>query len=242
MHRCAAATLAIIVLAAGSTSFARGDDRLGTWPADCGFRAVSVVHDNPSELDAACSALVDVIGYFRRQGFELEPRISLHIADRAIGAPTEHASAHGYFDPVRGVIVVYRTSDVRPWDLPWSLEMMASFLRHELAHMAVWEIHKVGTVRLRREWHEFVAYAVQLDRLGARVLRDILTKHADIQAFNRLTQVNELSYGMNPEAFAVAAYKTYVARSGPALIRQLLVGELLPPEPAYPFPVVPGRQ
>jgi hypothetical protein len=97
----------------------------------------------------------------------------------------------------------------------------------------VWRASKEPR-RLPREWHEFVAYAIQLDLMDPNVLDRVLASRADVQPFDKLLAVNEFTYGMDPEAFAVAAYKTYRARGGAQLVQQLLTGKVVPTTVSHP--------
>lgn len=54
--------------------------------------------------------------------------------------------------------------------------------------------------------HEFIAYAIQSDLMDAQLLKELLAKYAETPAVEHLEQINEFTYGMNPEGFAVAAY------------------------------------
>ncbi|TAJ81806.1 DUF6639 family protein [Reyranella sp.] len=190
----------------------------------CGYKAVVVIYRGTAELAAACDALNEVTAYFRAIGFEAAPVVSVEFADR----PADDTGAHGYFDRPGARVVVYRAGAVRPWSLSWNLAVAASFLRHELVHAMVWRVGKEPN-RLPREWHEFIAYAIQLDLMDPNILERVLASQADVQPFDELIAVNEFTYGMGPEAFAVAAYKTYRARGGAQLVRQLLAGKLVPP-------------
>jgi hypothetical protein len=211
-----------VALGGAETSIAQSnhDERLSS----CGYKDVVVIYSNTAELVAACDALNDVATFFRAIGFEVAPAVSLEFADR----PADYTAPHGYFDTARAKVVVYRSAAVAPWGLSWNLALAASFLRHELVHVMVWRASKEPR-RLPREWHEFIAYAVQFDLMDAKLLDSILASRADVQAFAGLLAVNEFTYGMGPEAFAVAAYKTYLARGGAQLVQQLLTGEVVPP-------------
>ena len=202
-------------------------------------REVAVVYENPSELDAACRAVNEVAGYFRSIGFDAPSKALLRFADRAGDDYTGHATAHGYFDPQRSHIVIYRLSDTKPWRQPWSPKLLDSFTRHEIVHLVIWEVLQGDLKRLRREWHEFIAYAIQLDLMDAELRQEVLTAHADVVPAKDLTQINEFSYGMNPEGFAVLAYKTYLDRGAAVFVRQLLNAEIKPAPFSYPFAVLP---
>jgi len=235
------AVLALLVLGAGTLGAPVSQGIAAAQRGDCGHPTVDVVFDDPAELDMACRALTDITAYFRGMGFEVAPRVSLRFADRPADRSADEASRHGYFDRGRSQIVAYRTSDVSPWGLPWTPQLAGSFLRHELAHMAVWEAIDRDRSRLRREWHEFIAYAVQLDLMEPQLREKILAVQAQVRPFANLAGVNEFTSRMDPDVFAVAAYRTYLARGSAKFVASLLRGEVVPPPFSYPFPVLPSE-
>jgi hypothetical protein len=208
---------------------------------DCGYPKIKVIYDDPAELEAACSALADVVAYFQRISFAITPMVWLRFVDHAADRSSAQISTHGYFDALNSQITVYRSADVRPWGLAWSVKLAASFLRHELAHMAVWQILDQNHVRLGREWQEFIAYAIQFDLMDGELRDELLAKHTQTGPVEHLSEINGFTYGMNPELFAVMAYKTYVAKGAGKFIGQLLRAEVAPPAQSYPFPYSPDE-
>ena len=208
-------------------------------PANCGHENVEVVYTQKADLAAACNVLAGTLGYFQRMGFEVEPRFSLTFVDPGQGKSVEGVISYGYVDLRSSIIVVYSSSYREPWGLLWSRKVASSFLQHELVHIAVWQILGPEAERLPREWHEFIAYAVQLDLMDPEILKDVLAHFSDVHAFDELSEVNEFTYGMNPEVFAVAAYLTYRKRGAQNFVRRLLRAEIVPPQMVFPFPVLP---
>jgi hypothetical protein len=94
---------------------------------------------------------------------------------------------------------------------------------------------------LRREWHEFLAYAIQFEMMEPALRDKALDGFHEVRAFSHLGEINEFTYGMNPEAFAVAAYKTYLDRGGSVFVGAVLRDEIKLPAPSYPFPVLPDE-
>ena len=210
-------------------------------PPDCGHQGVRVTYTQEADLAAACRGLRDVLAYFRGIGFEFEPRFALTFAHPE-KEPIEGVVGYGYADLRSSVIVLNSSSSRQPWGLPWNRQVAGSFLRHELAHIAVWQIlGRREAERLRHEWHEFIAYAIQLHLMQPELLRKVLVNFQDVHAFTALSEVNEFIYGMNPDVFAVAAYLTYRERGAEDFVRRLLRGEITPPAPSFPFPVVPEQ-
>lgn len=226
--------LSFIVAAAVAPAWSADGDE-----GECGHKSVSVEFMDRADLALACDALADVLGYFHGMGFNFQPRFTVSFAEPAKGRSVEGVVAYGYTDLRSSVVVVHTWSYRAPWGLPWSRAMIGSFLRHEIAHIAVWQILGPNARRMRHEWHEFVAYAIQLDRMDGPLLRTLLANDPDARAFADLSEVNEFIYGMNPDVFAIMAYLTYREKGGQEFVRRLLRGEIVPPAPSFPFPVLP---
>jgi hypothetical protein len=232
------AAIGVVLVLATPWVFA-GHDAAAEQRGNCATHGITVLYEGASELNAACKALSDVVGYFGQIGFQVPAKFSVHFADRGGDGSKGHSPAHGLFDPLRSQIVIYRASEAKPWGQAWSPLLAGSFLRHEIGHTAIWEAVKANPKQLRPEWHEFIAYAVQLDLMDAGLRQQVLAAHADASPVKDLSEINEFSYGMNPEAFAVVAYKTYLERGAAAFVRQVLKSEIMPPPMSYPFAVLP---
>lgn len=207
----------------------------------CAQPGVRVVYDDPAELEMVCGTLADIVDYFRDISFEIAPFVLVSFENRPTDRRSDQVPVHGFFDAPRSRIVVYRSSDARPWGLEWSSGLARSFLHHELAHLAVWEITDASDIRFRPEWQEFFAYAVQFDLMSPDLREEILAMHTDVPPFDDLIQVNEFTSRMNPELFAVAVYETYLSRSGAQFLEEILRAEVELPQFVYPFPVLPGQ-
>lgn len=214
----------------------------GDQPTNCGRKGVEVVFSQRADLTAACHALDDTLAYFQRLGFDLEPNFSLTFVDPTQGKSIEGVTSYGYLDLHSSIIVVYTFSYRQPWGLTWSRQVASSFLEHELVHIAIWQILGHDAGRLPREWHEFIAYAVQLDLMDAKLRKQLFGHFPDVHAFHELSEVNEFTYGIDPEVFAVAAYLTYRERGAGSFVRGLLRAEIIPPPIFFPFPVLPKQE
>lgn len=214
----------------------RAEDR-----SECDYPHFAILHDTPAELDTACRAVADIIIFFEVLGFTLTPMGTLSFAERPTDEEFITAPTHGHFDARRSQIVAFRTSDARPWGQQWSTSLAGSFLRHELVHMAVWQIGAREGTFFRPERHEFIAYAIQLDLMDPDLREVILATHPRLKPFDDLLQINEFTSRMDPELFALAAYSTYRDRGGERFVRELLRAEIVPPEFIYPFPTLPGQ-
>ena len=130
----------------------------------------------PWEAADVCRALSDVLGYFRAMGFQLEPAGSVTFLRRGDPATSGTTHVHGYFDRRQSAVVLFREPGTEPWGLTWSDEVAASFARHELVHIALWQTLRDAPTRLRREWHQFIAYAVQIALMSPRLRDQVLAQ------------------------------------------------------------------
>ena len=240
MCRWSPATL-VFLIAFVVTESAWGGAALGT-VSPCADRRVEVLDGTASEAEQICRALAEVINYFVAMRFRVDPSISVIVRSRpARGDGAAGTRAHGYFDATGSRIVVVRSREAAPWGVEWGPRMATSFLHHEFAHMAIRRILQTDHARLRLEWHEFIAYAVQFELMDRTLRERGLAEHPDAEAFADLMSVNEFTSRMDPERFAISAYRTYLARGGAGFVEKLLRFEVVPPPMSYPFPGLPGQ-
>ena len=229
------ARVALAVLLAALGAACAGTDE----PANCGHKGVRVHYTSGTDLAAACEALRDTLRYFENIGFAIDPRLSLTFAARGERESADGTPTYAHVDARSSTIVVYAKEYREPWGLAWNSKLAGSLVRHEMAHVAIWQILGPEAGRLPREWHEFIAYAVQLDLMEEALLKEVLAAVPDVRAFDALSEVNEFTYGMDPEVFAVAAYLTYRQRGAEQFVRQLLRGDIVPPSLGVSVPVLP---
>ena len=191
-------------------------------PPDCGLAGVNLAYTEARDYASACEAIRETREYFRRIGISTQFKLSVRFAARgeALGGLSE--SSYAYADRATSRIVVFLSPDARPWGLLWTEALEHSFLRHELVHVAVWHFLGERAKILPREWDEFIAYAVQLELMHPGLRDQVLAKFASVRAFDGAAEVNEFLYGMDPEAFAVAAYRTYRKGGGSKFVLELL--------------------
>ena len=235
--------LVISLLAAGLLQGSPAAVARARTNSTCGHRAFKVSHFQKAELVMSCRALAEVIAYFQSIGFKFEPRGSLTFRQNVIDVSGRIpvGGTRGFYDERASKIVIFRSAKSRPWGLRWNSELAASFLRHELVHMAVRLILGDDYTRLRPEWHEFIAYSVQFELMSPALRESVLSKHSDIMEFASLEGINEFTSRMDPTIFSIASYKTYLNNGSEQLVRRLLQFDLRPPPMSYPFVVLPGQ-
>lgn len=203
--------------------------------AECGHDGVQITA--PVERhDAICGALDDVLGYFRGIGFAFDPQVSIEMAETvtitlvdADGASVER-TVMGVFEPSLGTIRVTDpgadpTRMRAPWGIAWNEDLALSVLRHELTHMAVHAVLGPEACKLGCAWHEFIAYAVQFDLMPPGLRDEVERSHPGPEGFERLTEVNPFSLFIDPDQFAVKAWRSATSLGGGPFIARLLRGE-----------------
>lgn len=207
----------------------------------CQYSQVVILDATSAESAEACRALADVVGYFQKLQFSFEPTFSIRFRSSMPADNHEGRRTHGFFDSNAGTVVLFRSPNVTPWGLVWSRNLANSFLRHEMVHASLWHLLKEDFKKIRPEWHEFIAYAIQLDLMNTELRQQILANNVDIGPFSNLANVNEFTHGMAPDDFAISSYRTYLSRGSGTFINRLLTFQIKPPPMAYPFVVLPGE-
>lgn len=203
----------------------------------CGRRDVSVTWANSRQIDEVCTAIDEVQAFFAAVGFKVDPQVTIEFA-KDIGGGADHRHTHGNYNPMTRKIMLYEREQARPWGEEWTL-VATTFLRHEVIHAAVVQLLASRKPDLPREWHEFIAYAVQFELMEPAVRERILTRYASVVPVSALTEINRFTYGLaDPDTFAVLAYRSYLAFGGSDLIRRVLAFEFVPMpiEMMMPFP------
>lgn len=178
-----------------------------------------------------------MLNYFDSVGFEIDVQVTVAFKGD-IEAEGGHKHAHGSYEPGARAIKLYSREQARPWGEPWQ-NVRGSFIRHEVAHAAVVQILATRTMDLPREWHEFIAYAVQFELMEPAVRGRILERYSDVVPVPVLTQINPFTHGLaDPDTFAVLVFKSYRKFGGRDLVRRLLTGDFAPMslDRMMPFP------
>lgn len=185
--------------------------------ADCGREHVTVI-GGPDEQDRACAAFSDVSNYFAHAGFQIQFDLTVRFVPQIEVSDSSHVNREpvsGYYRANNHEIRTLHadapwTSKRRPWHLPWNQEIGFSILEHEVVHAAIAQIMGDNYSRLPHAWHEALAYAVQISLMRPELRAKVLANFPTVQAFSSTLEINDVVYAFDPEAFAVAAYKTYV--------------------------------
>ena len=102
----------------------------------------------------------------------------------------------------------------KPWGLAWDADMSRSILQHEIIHATMAQLMGANYGKLPHAWHEALAYAVQIDLMPPDLRARVLAQYPLEEGFASTLQINDLTYGLDPDVFSVAAYRTYVKNGG----------------------------
>ena len=77
--------------------------------------------------------------------------------------------------------------------------------------------------RLPASWHEFVAYAVQIDLLDHEIRNEILARSSQLKGFSALNYINDAVIAfLPPKHMAVMSYRAYLRWGGQEFLARLL--------------------
>jgi len=202
---------------------------ISTAYADCGRERVTVVGD-PDERDRTCVALSDVSDYFARAGFQIQFDLTVRFVtqiEMSDLSSKHHEPVSGYYRASNHEIRVLHAnapwiSERRPWHLSWDQEIGFSILEHEVVHASIAYIMGDNYSRLPHAWHEALAYAVEISLMKPELRAKLLANFPAVQAFSSTLEINDVTYAFGPDAFAIAAYKTYVKNNDVEFLKRAI--------------------
>jgi len=200
--------------------------------ADCGRTSVRIVGTLEEQV-SACQALDEVLGYFRANDSTSAPELTVNFQPAVFVRAGGSAISTNALLPVCGSYQA-TTHEIqilgsaaghttrRPWGLDWGAAMAFSVLEHEIIHAVIAQIMGDQYEKLPHAWHEALAYAVQIDLMPNQLREDVLARYPAEEGFSNTLQINELVYGLDPDRFAVAAYRTYTRGDRAEFLRRAM--------------------
>lgn len=200
----------------------------------CAGTNATVNADIAYDAYLACTGAADAVAFLSQQGFTVDTVMQIDILDSVFLHPEEQPSFRilGQFDAKQNRIMVTSIEGQREmakekpiFGVPYEVALFRSVVAHEVAHaIAEDNFHVEEPTRLA---HEYIAYIVQLatmpPRLSQRVFETFPT-----QAFASEMEINLMIYGLNPNLFAVKAYRHFRSPGvGVTFLQTLLSRDLL---------------
>jgi len=181
----------------------------------CAGTNATVNADSAYDAYLACAGAADAVAFLSQQGFTVDTVMQIDILDSVFLHPEENPSFRilGQFDAKQNRIMVTSIEGQREmakekpiFGVPYDVALFRSVVAHEVAHaIAEDNFHVEEPTRLA---HEYIAYVVQLatmpPRLSQRVFETFPT-----QAFASEMEINPMIHGLNPDLFAVKAYRHF---------------------------------
>uniref|UniRef100_UPI00356952F4 DUF6639 family protein n=1 Tax=Marinobacter sp. TaxID=50741 RepID=UPI00356952F4 len=191
----------------------------------CTVPGVTVNSDRAEDGELACKAAGKALAFMRHQGFEVNTRFTLDLVDRSLSL--HGAEVKGTYDSKRFRIEVPSFSQAQvmaqrhpPFGMNMCEEMWQSFVVHEVAHAVAQANFKVRKPSL--EAHEYIAYVVQIATLPEPLRTRLLAKFDNL-AFQHERQISRTFLQLEPEVFAVKAYRHFSAHPDPQAFFQRLL-------------------
>lgn len=206
--------------------------------AACGHEGVSI-SGKDEEVTDACHALDEVLTYFRKIGLQPVPELTISFQDQVTIEMYAHTSDPTNKEPVgksevsgcynfrgRELQITSGRRDIqrerKPWGIVWGPSIAYSILEHELVHAIVANMLGGQYQKLSKAWHEFIAYAVQLELMDGEFRSKVLANYPDAAPFQFPESVNPIVYAADPDAFGISAYLFAEANGGPKFIGNIL--------------------
>ena len=195
----------------------------------CSGMVISPIPHSDSRL--VCEAVSTTLALMHAYGLEPPPRLEIEVSD-AIHAQHD-IRRFGQYDPFEGRITVMSQAAClhteryrKPFGLPMNEALYRSIIAHEVAHaVAEWnfEVADPGLAA-----HEYLAYVFQIASMP-QPQQAALLEHIGVSAFQNPAEITEIYYSLNPDYFALKAFRHFQQTEDRiGMIRRLLSGELIP--------------
>jgi len=168
-----------------------------------------------ADFNSVCSMSKKVSDFLSQQDFVVPDKIEVTVTDEN---STWHTNAYfGHFNPMNNQIEVMSynaclnaTRDRRVFGMPFNLDLHRSFIAHEITHAIT--LKNSEERGLSRIMHEYIAYSIQIATMPPSVRKGVLLS-SSVEAFNTKAEMTETYLELNPELFAIKAYR-HMKQSG----------------------------
>ena len=217
-----------VILAVSLTSPAAAAERR------CAGANATIYADSVYDAYLACAGAADAVAFMLQQGLTVDTELRIDILDSVFlhqeGTPSFRIL--GQFDADRERISVTSTKGQREmaaekpiFGVPYEDSLFRSVVAHEVAH-AIADANFQVTEPTRLA-HEYIAYIVQLATMAPELRQQVLDHHKS-PAFTSEIEINPMTYGLNPDVFAVKAYRHYqLPGVGAVFVQTLLRRDLM---------------
>lgn len=191
----------------------------------CSAPGVNVYSDQAKDGDLACQAVGSTLAFMQSIGFHVDTRFTIELVDHPLRLHGSEVT--GTYDSRHLYIKVPNFSQAQrvagrhlPFGMFMSHEIWQSFIAHEVAHAVAQANFQLAKPSIAA--HEYIAYVVQLATLPKDTREDLLERF-DNSPFRHERQINRVFLELDPEVFAVKAYRHYLAQPDPSVFFQRLL-------------------
>lgn len=194
-------------------------------PMTCAVPGVSVFGDQSKDGDLACQAVGSTLAFMKSIGFCVDTRFTIELVDHPLRLHGSEVT--GTYDSKHLNIEVPNFDQAHvvarrhaPFGMIMSYEIWQSFIAHEVAHAVAQANFRVAKPGIAA--HEYIAYVVQLATLPKETRQELLDRF-DNPPFRHERQISRVFLELDPEVFAVKAYRHYLAQPDPSVFLQRLL-------------------
>lgn len=195
----------------------------------CPVPGVTLFSERAEDGELACQAIGATLEFMRGQGFRVDARFTIDLVEHSLSL--HGTDVTGTYDSRSFHIEVPSFSQAQlmaqrhpPFRMSMNHALWQSFVAHEVAHAVAQANFRVTKPSL--EAHEYIASVVQLATLPEALQQQLLASF-DNPAFQHEREINRIFLQLNPEVFAVKAYRHFVAQPDPQAFFQRLLNRRL---------------
>lgn len=200
----------------------------------CAGTNATIYADSVYDTYLACAGAADAMAFLSQQGLIVDTVMRIDVLDTVFLHQNKTPSFRilGQFEAEQERISITSTKGQREmaaekpiFGVPYEEALFRSVVAHEVAHaIADDNFHVLKPSRLA---HEYLAYIVQLATMSPRLRQKILDHHP-VPGFESELEINPMVYGLNPDVFAVKAYRHFASPGvGVTFVQSLLNYDLV---------------
>jgi hypothetical protein len=194
----------------------------------CVAPGIVVEGEHAAAVKDACDAIKNASPFLEKHHLTVPANLEIELDD---SLAREHLGPCelGRFDGKTGKILMRNCPSRQSGSLSETVTLTTiesrpiwrSYIVHEFTHAAMWETFT--SHRPTPEIFEYVAAVAQLTSLPEAMREDLLAQHASVGAFENESEITLDIFLLNPQHFAVMAYKHYQLQNDPpAFLRKLM--------------------
>ena len=201
----------------------------------CGSHDIIVKYSSAADVTDVCEGVSDAIRFLEANGVKKKGGFTINIVQKIqTSLPIDILAKYNLKTNQIDILSLERFLKLKKktlFGLKIDSILYRSFIVHEATHAIV--LQNIQSQQSSRAAQEYIAYTVQLATLPIEYQKKILERY-QIDGFNNDEEINMVLYCLDPDSFAVMAYKHFLrAENGAAFYTRILNGELQLDEEFY---------